>query len=191
MPPPLPTAAATSHTTTTHSAGAVVDPLHSHPPSVPPASFGAAEDGEMREVAPLHLLDLRDPEVLASLHALIGALPEAVCAYLDARVFPECMNHQLMRLSASGQVPLPTSVVNPSHATQILRHGILVALGGKNSPGPNSRRYPGPALASASKKLWRRAAEYPRPPHTPPAAIRGWYTNTLSRAARKGLSSPP
>lgn len=49
-------------------------------------------------------MDLRDPELLERLHALLGALPEVVCAFLDALVFPETMHHQLMRLSASGQV---------------------------------------------------------------------------------------
>jgi hypothetical protein len=122
MPPPPSTAAAASHTTTTHATGVGIDPLLSHPPSVASASCGAAEEVEITEVAPLHLLDLRDPEVLVRLHALIGALPEAVCAFLDARAFPECMNHQLMRLSASGQVPVPTSVVNPKYVAIQTQH---------------------------------------------------------------------
>lgn len=76
-------------------------------------------------MAPLHLLDFRDEEVVDRLYDLLGLIPEVIWDHLDGFTFPETMRHQPMKLSASGQVrSTETKILDLPHS----RLGVLGCL---------------------------------------------------------------
>lgn len=60
-------------------------------------------DARFRDIWQLQVVDMSDPEHVDVLYDLFCRLPEAIFEYLDQRVFPECMQYQPLKLSASGQ----------------------------------------------------------------------------------------
>jgi len=69
-----------------------------------PAPSAAGESTEVDdEILPLHLLDLRDPEMINDLYKILGRQAIVVEHYLNSFVFPETMEHQVLKLAANGQ----------------------------------------------------------------------------------------
>ena len=65
----------------------------------------ATESSEPRfhDIWQLQVIDVSDEEHVDVLYDLLHKLPEAIFTYLNENVFPECMQYQPLKLSASGQ----------------------------------------------------------------------------------------
>ena len=59
--------------------------------------------GMYDDLWPLQLIDLGDNEQMDLLYGLMQRLPHAILHYLDTYIFPECLQHQGLKLSACGQ----------------------------------------------------------------------------------------
>lgn len=66
------------------------------------------------QVLPLHLLDLRDSEMMEALYKLLGRQPHVVEHYLNSFVFPETMEHQVGALA--GWLGPPTTPTRQQQA---------------------------------------------------------------------------
>lgn len=66
-------------------------------------SLEVADDDEERTVVPLSLLKQSNDEQMSRLYGLLRKLPACVHWLLEQQVFPSFMQHQLLKLSASGQ----------------------------------------------------------------------------------------
>ena len=54
-------------------------------------------------VLPLHIIQIADGSNLEELWSSIQFNPLAIYTFLETRVYPECLNHRSMKLSASGE----------------------------------------------------------------------------------------
>jgi len=61
------------------------------------------EDDE-KEIVPLRLLKRSNEEMMQKLYKLFVKLPDLIHWYLNDFIFPGYMRHQVIKLSASGQV---------------------------------------------------------------------------------------